>query len=653
MRRANVGPCAIALLLGQASGAALAKPSIHGIHASRTSGVAPLAVLFDATDASDPVYGRPFHTLRYTWDFGDPGAGSWAVSGQGKNAAHGPVAGHLFTTPGVYTVTLAVVNPAGESATESVSISVADPTEAIGSRNTYCFADHDDHPPDWSGCPLDCGGAGAARCIVTGDFDAALRDACDADAGSRQCLFRRGDEFAMDAPIGLASASPGLVGAFGSGARPRVRVAAAPRPWTAWIRGQSDWRVAHLDLEGDGGGAFVGPADLEVALTEFTVYDVDAAGFDYCFAFNNNGGRSGVLYSKLAVVDFLCERLDPVTADGWSGFDRSHHSMYMGLRIHGGGGDSEGLFRAIHMNTSVIQHSYFGGNTSHGAVSIRSCARNGGKGCVHGGVPNRYIVFSDNHVEEGNGIPFRTCTHAACDAQGEHGTHSRDILIERNLFEARDAGIHTNMIAWFQSGDLTFRNNAVDLTHVGSPFAIHVAVAGSGPSDGGDAYFDNVHVLNNTIYHGGTSPAKSIVVCSRSAGGGHVCRNNLVYAPAIGSKIAAAGEWAASHNLRDGLDYACDGPCAARTIFAAPSPARLVDFQLRARGAITSGTDPVDGGFSFAGETRVYVATDAFLACRGAAGPVDVGAHELGAHPCGAGAPRPRGSPESPLRDAG
>jgi hypothetical protein len=650
MRRANaLGSVAIALLLGQAAGPALAGPSINGIHATRTSGVAPLAVLFDAKDASDPVYGRPFHTLRYTWNFGDPGAGTWAVSGQSKNAAHGPVAGHLFTAPGLYTVTLTVVNPAGETATASASISVVDPTEAIGSANTYCFADHDDHPANWSGCPLDCGGAGAARCVDTGDFDAAVRDSCNADAGPRQCLFRRGDDFAMDAPIALASASPGLVGAFGSGARPVVRVAAAAAPpaSTAWIWGHNDWRVAHLDLEGDGGLPFVGPGDLDVALTQFTVYDVDVAGFDYCFAFNNNGGLSGVFYSQLAVVDFLCERLDPVTADGWSSFDRSHHSMYMGLRIHGGGGDSEGLFRTIHMNTSVIQHSHFADNTSHGAVSIRSCARNGGNGCPNGGVPNRYIVFSDNHVEEGNGIPLRTCTHAACDPTGTHGTQSRDILVERNLFEARDAGISTNMIAWFQSGDLTFRNNAIDLTHVGSPGGINVVIAGSGPSDGGDAYFDNVHVLNNTVYHGGTSPGDSIIVCNRSAGTGHVCRNNLVYAPGIGSKTAAAGGWTASHNLSDGVDYACSGSCATQTIFTAPSPSRLVDFKLRARGAITSGADPVDGGFGFAGETQVHLDTDAFLACRGQAGPFDVGAHELGATPCqSAGAP---GSPSAPL----
>jgi len=65
---------------------------------ARTSGVAPLAVFFDASGTTDiGVTTRPFHDLEYTWSFGDPGSGTWASGAQpgvsSRNSATGPVAG--------------------------------------------------------------------------------------------------------------------------------------------------------------------------------------------------------------------------------------------------------------------------------------------------------------------------------------------------------------------------------------------------------------------------------------------------------------------------------------------------------------------------------------------------------------------------------
>src|SRR5687768_12167030 len=74
---------------------------------SRVSGVAPLAVFFDSTGtvavAGSLPTGRPFHDLSYCWDFGDPGSGAFSLTDNGsKNEARGPVAGHVFQTPGTY-----------------------------------------------------------------------------------------------------------------------------------------------------------------------------------------------------------------------------------------------------------------------------------------------------------------------------------------------------------------------------------------------------------------------------------------------------------------------------------------------------------------------------------------------------------------------
>ena len=66
--------------LGPAA-SSLAQPTA-AIAPTRTSGVAPLAIFFDATGpymVGDNV-GEEFWKYDFSWDFGDPAAGTWAFS---------------------------------------------------------------------------------------------------------------------------------------------------------------------------------------------------------------------------------------------------------------------------------------------------------------------------------------------------------------------------------------------------------------------------------------------------------------------------------------------------------------------------------------------------------------------------------------------
>src|SRR5438309_1319360 len=122
---------------------------------ARTSGVAPLAVFFDATGTTDSSEtSSPFHDLDYAWNFGDPGAGTWAygsgnsvdscgggMGGQqsycgaiwntSKNLAYGATAAHVFEAPGNYLVTLTVTGPSGPVSTQT-TITVQDPAIIFG-----------------------------------------------------------------------------------------------------------------------------------------------------------------------------------------------------------------------------------------------------------------------------------------------------------------------------------------------------------------------------------------------------------------------------------------------------------------------------------------------------------------------------------------
>ncbi|HUW84794.1 MAG TPA: PKD domain-containing protein, partial [Phycisphaerae bacterium] len=84
--------------------------------ASRTSGIAPLAVFFDAVDPASGVL-QPtdgdYASLGYAWDFGDPDAGTWSTNGNSRNTAMGYVAAHVYEQPGTYTATLTVTDTQG------------------------------------------------------------------------------------------------------------------------------------------------------------------------------------------------------------------------------------------------------------------------------------------------------------------------------------------------------------------------------------------------------------------------------------------------------------------------------------------------------------------------------------------------------------
>lgn len=151
--------------------------------ASRTSGVAPLAVLFDATGTTSNV-GTITDTFRepiYTFDFDDPGSGTWPISGLSKSIQiGGPLAAHVFETPGTYTVSVSAPN--GNTAT--VDITVQDPAVVYpGAQTVFISASG-----NFAGAPA---GAQTLTSIPT-------------IVSNRRYIFRDGESFgALDIPHGV------------------------------------------------------------------------------------------------------------------------------------------------------------------------------------------------------------------------------------------------------------------------------------------------------------------------------------------------------------------------------------------------------------------------------------------------------------------
>lgn len=184
------------------------------LQASRLSCTAPCAIQFDASTSS---HSSPdidaFTDLEYLWDFGDTAAGNWSIGAlRGpRNEAIGPLASHVFERPGSYTVRLRVFDATGAQASTQRQISVADPDTTFAGTATTCLALD---ALDWSGCPQ------GARREVGGDAVSAY--ASFGGAGQR-LLLRKGDAFAAAGSLRLVGQGPGQIGAFGSGALPRVQ----------------------------------------------------------------------------------------------------------------------------------------------------------------------------------------------------------------------------------------------------------------------------------------------------------------------------------------------------------------------------------------------------------------------------------------------
>src|SRR5437773_2944869 len=172
--------------------------------ASRVSGVAPLAVFFDATGTTANATSRPFHELEYRWDFGDPGSGSWSTTGLSKNSTTGGVAAHVFEVPGTYTVSLTATD--GTSiAGSSVQITVQNPDLVFAGGNTVCVSLAT--APSFTGCP-----AGALQ-VPSSNLSSIIGLYA---IGGKRLLFRRGQTWTSPLPITILgnSSTPRTIGSF-------------------------------------------------------------------------------------------------------------------------------------------------------------------------------------------------------------------------------------------------------------------------------------------------------------------------------------------------------------------------------------------------------------------------------------------------------
>ncbi len=125
--------------------------------ALETTGIAPCAIYFDATNTASGIIQpnlindrKEYADFYYTWDFGDPNSGNWPLTQTPRNKDIGYVACHVYQTPGQYTVSLNVKDHNGVNHQYTQEITILDPNIIFSGNNTICVSSSG----DFTGAPV-------------------------------------------------------------------------------------------------------------------------------------------------------------------------------------------------------------------------------------------------------------------------------------------------------------------------------------------------------------------------------------------------------------------------------------------------------------------------------------------------------------------
>ena len=483
--------------------------------ASRTAGVGPLSVFFNAAiDSEDDA----FHALSYVWDFGDPTSGSWALSGKSKNAESGPVAAHIYETPGVYTATLTARDETGIVGQREFSITVNDPEAVYAGTNTICISDN----ADFNGCP-----AGAGQVTTTDILDMEERV-----AAGRRVLLRRGASWTTDGAAYYREISgPVTIGAYGACSSPDERGICANAPLIHLTGGAeggifnlyktTDWRIQDLHITGDTTrwGATGGATDWRQLL----FLRLKMSGFNTPLG-NSHWDTDG--HDQITVAD--CDISD---ADSNILYIGSERLALLGNRLRNPA--QSHVLRVWQAYLGVISHNEMSGaslyTTSgrhalkfHGPnQEILANAGNGESGLVH---PSRFVVIANNVF--GSSGPWQVCVGPQYEGIDER---LRDIIVEKNRFLAGWGAISATpvqaaLLIW--ASKVTVRNNLFDGTGSSSYYTgLMITRRGNEPAPDGN------RVYHNTIYKAAVQGAYTSCEGIRLGEQARrtIVRNNLAY----------------------------------------------------------------------------------------------------------------------------
>jgi hypothetical protein len=480
---------------------------------SRTSGVAPLVVFFDATATTSSSTSRPFHELGYFWDFGDPGSGTWSTGSRAgsssRNAATGAIAAHLYETPGTYSVNMAVIDgTTGASSTCGIQITVQDPNAVFSGAKTVCFY----NSSLGSGCPA------GADTLATADFDNAMNYATSTGPNRpyRRILFKGGDTFAASSGVQLSVSGPGLLASYGAG-KATINASGLGGSDTLLNLGSSsnDWRVSNVVASGPGGSSTVRGFSSDSPQTTFNALDL--TGFYYGYYLDDG-------QPEHAIVNGTLNSISGPGSGGGSGYAgyvaASKYLAIMGTSASLGSNSNlttTHLYRIWHGRWAVISNNTLANQYGLTAIKFVCVDYNGTEASEC-----KNTIISDNKMTGQNDL-----FEIGVGSGGSRNEHSHDIIVERNWW----AGAGTNQPDYLNGTEISFRNNVIDMGSYsgGWPILVRNEYPGQSPNP------NNIWIYNNSIYESASASGYNVL---QLGDGGHTgaignvyFKNNIAYLP--------------------------------------------------------------------------------------------------------------------------
>jgi hypothetical protein len=550
-----------------------------GLVCNRTDGVAPLAVFCDATGGDHGF--DAFHDHGYSWDFGDPNAGTWSTTNRSKNTARGPMAAHVFETPGTYTIAVSVKDSNGGTTVRSETITVQDPDVVFAGTATVCFSTGS----DFTGCP-----SGAEHVTLTA-FETAIGRA----APGMRLLFRRGDTFSGAGRAYLDETGPGIIGAFGSGSAPAIDMT-----YTGGLIQLADgnpelddWRIMDLRIDGHGSGD-VFDAENTINRITFLRLAMSNLATSMVISSSKTDFYGTPAHRGVAIVD--CSLQD---MSGYGVFVASEQLAVLGnsmVNIY------QHIVRSQRFQGAVYSNNYLDSPTADSghATIMKLHAEAVNDDPAYPRQSSEFVITGNVFVGANNDWNVSIGPQSSSRIEEVHNG-----IVDGNHFIA---GSGNSLHLHLAGNSITVRNNIFDTSYSASDTAVSVVRRGIEPPP------HNNHLYHNTCYTANSGGTATCIHVADSASN-TLAHNNLLVAPNAGGANVVIDN-GTSTNAGGNLELGV-------STFVSSTPTKALDF------ALSSGSAAIDTGLSTGLTQLDYVGAFRDIDGDGTGGPVpDVGAFE-------------------------
>ncbi len=410
------------------------------ITTSRTNGVAPLSVFFDATGTTgltdDGFFSdnAAYMDATFAWDFD---ADNTDPNGNYENAS-GFLVAHVFEQPGTYSVHLDIYDAAGRTASENITITV---TEFSGT--TYYVAD--DGSLSNTGLTMDDPFLTPSQALSSSILGPNVR-----------VLFKNGDTFMIDNMVAVSDvAGPIIIGAYSDPEEP-----SEDKPIIYTTAVDSDWSTIH----------FWNSSDIRIMDIAARATSESSEDPRYPFGIGWGNGCTHMLkyrteeYENGGISLSPCGQYTTIAECEFhdttqTGFTTSDYGPNDGAAIIGNWvydknvvdqSNEEHIFRLQNGSRYFIAHNTFGPNivVNFDAVTIRGNSekvviyKNKMTGWVQAIWPqvrNSYEEYQHHCIMDANLIIGQGLYEN--DRQGAIAMHAKDIVIRNNIIYDYQYGI--------------------------------------------------------------------------------------------------------------------------------------------------------------------------------------------------------------------